>query len=143
MQLLIFPWCCNWATEKQLFGHDWRRRFSDWREGGESGMYEETDSLTQLLGRAEERQLRAEARRWSPADLSRIKMIVSDWYIDEFGNQTRIVRGEWLEMKGRPEPQSSPYNFGGGQRTYQRRWLGGHHPWITLKSLLQFWRLSS
>jgi hypothetical protein len=56
-------------------------------------MYRETESLTKLLEQADERQQCADARRSSGHEQTapQIKMIVSDWYTDELGNQARFI----------------------------------------------------
>lgn len=85
-----FLQCYNWATEIQLLA---MIDADDPTSGDEGriGMYSEVGSLVRLL---HQRQQRAEARRPPAFDASmpRIKMIVSDWYTDELGNQARIIR---------------------------------------------------
>jgi hypothetical protein len=56
-------------------------------------MHSEADSLTKLSEEARVRRLTDRQRSHSPSSLvPQIKMIVSDWYTDELGNQTRLIK---------------------------------------------------
>jgi hypothetical protein len=56
-------------------------------------MDHDTSILTKLKEEARLRQQRATASRdANQAMSSKIKMIVSQWYTDELGNQARIIR---------------------------------------------------
>jgi hypothetical protein len=60
---------------------------------GGNAMNNQADSLTRLREEARLRRQMALQRSPNPSSLvPQIKMIVSDWYTDELGNQTRVIK---------------------------------------------------
>ena len=58
-------------------------------------MNNEAECLTKLREEARLKRRIAFQRSPNPSSLvPQIKMIVSDWYTDEFGNQTRFIKRE-------------------------------------------------